>query len=78
VISKLNSKKAAQGLAKGQVWRLKHVYIRIVELGKRLLEYKMLDSPEQKGVRTQMSSVEVMHEYLETRHARLLRTGAGH
>jgi hypothetical protein len=78
VISKLNNKKAARNLAKGQVWRLQHVYIQIVELGKRLLEYKMLDSPEQKGVRTQMSSVEVMREYLESRHARLLRNGAGH
>ena len=79
VISNVKSKTAAREpqLAKGQVWRLQHVYIQIVELGKRLLEYKMLDAPGQRGARIQMSSVDVMREYLETRHATLMTTGTG-
>jgi hypothetical protein len=70
---KPNGKKSAPGLAKGQVWKLKHVYIQIVELGHRLLHYRMLDSLGQKGVRTQISGVDTMWGYLRTRHAQLLK-----
>ncbi len=76
MISRSRSPTPALELAKGQVWRLHHVYIKIVELGKRLLEYKMLDSLGQRGVRTQMSSVDVMQEYLRTRHAKLVESAA--
>jgi hypothetical protein len=72
VISNSKQSKPGAGLAKGQVWRLTHVYIQIVELGKRLLEYRMLDSLNQRGVRSKMSSIEVMAHYLQSRHARLV------
>jgi hypothetical protein len=79
VISNAKRRDVGVGLAKGQVWRLKHVYIQIVELGKRLLEYRMLDSLSQRGVRSQMSSIEVMEHYLQSRHARLVNaSNAGH
>jgi hypothetical protein len=71
-MSKRNGKKPSPGLAKGQVWKLKHVYIQIVELGHRLLHYRMLDSLGQKGVRTQISGIDTMWGYLRSRHARLL------
>ena len=70
--TKPKSKKTTLGLAKGQVWQMKHAYIHIVELGHRLLHYKMLDFLGQKGVRTQMSGKDVMWAYLRTRHARLV------
>jgi len=78
VITKLNHKQSSSpGLAKGQVWKLKHAYIHIVDLGHRLLHYRMLDTPGQRGVRTQMSGIDVMWAYLKSRHARLIKTGAG-
>ena len=75
----MNAKPAtgAQGLAKGQVWRLEHAYIQIVDLGKRLLHYRMMDSLGQKGVKTQVSGVDVMWGYLTSRCARLVRGQAG-
>jgi hypothetical protein len=69
--------KERTGLAKGQLWRLKHVYIYIVELGNRLLEYRMMDSPEERGVRTKTSSIDVMLNYLESRRAQLIKRGGG-
>lgn len=59
-------------LAKGQIWRLKHAYVQIVALGQRLLQYRMLESLEQEGVRTQTSGIDVMLQYLRTRGARLV------
>jgi hypothetical protein len=70
------SKNAPPGLAKGQLWRLSHVYIQIVELGKKLIHYKMMDDPDEAGVRTQMSSIETMWGYLKSRHARLVKNGS--
>ncbi len=63
-------------MAKGQVWRLQHAYIQIVELGHRLLHYRMMEFPGQKGVRTQVSGIDVMCQYLSSRGARLVRGGA--
>jgi hypothetical protein len=65
-----------QRLAKGQLWRLSNAYIQIVELGKRLIHYKMMSDPEDTWARTQMSSIETMWVYLKTRHARLVKTGS--
>ena len=59
-------------LAKGQLWKLKHVYIQIVELGKRLLEYRMLDDLNESGARTKTSSIDTMWEYLKSRRAELV------
>ena len=60
-------------LAKGQLWKLKHVYIHIVQLGKRLLEYRMLDDLNESGARTKTSSIDTMWEYLKSRGAQLVR-----
>lgn len=62
----------AAGLAPGQLWKLNHVYIEIVELGKRLLHYKMLARPNEMGARTLLSGVDTMWGYLKSRHARLI------
>jgi hypothetical protein len=72
VTPKLNLKQSAARLAKGQIWKLKHVYIEIVDLSKRLLRYRMLNSLEENGVKPQSSGIEVMWRYLQTRKARLI------
>jgi len=66
---------AGPALAKGQLWKLNHAYIQIVELGKRLIHYRMMTNLREHGVRTQMSGIDTMWGYLKTRHARLVRAG---
>jgi hypothetical protein len=78
VTVKRNLSRSAVRLAKGQVWKLRHIYIEIVDLGKRLLQYRMLDSLEQQGVRPQSSETTVMWRYLRTRNAHLYKVdGSG-
>jgi hypothetical protein len=62
-------------LAKGQLWKLSHAYIEIVELGKRLLQYRMMTRPDERGARTLMSGVDTMWGYLRSRHAKLVEKG---
>ena len=72
---KRSNKHSSPTLAKGQLWKLKHAYIRIVDLGKKLIHYKMMTNPGQTWVRTQMSGIETMWSYLKSRHARLVENG---
>lgn len=73
MVRKVKKKASAPQLAKGQLWRLSNAYIQIVELGKRLIHYKMMSKPDETGVRTQMSGIETMWVYLRTRHAQLVK-----
>jgi predicted DNA-binding protein (UPF0251 family) len=66
-----------QELAKGQLWQLSHAYIRIVELGKRLIHYKMMTQPSEAGVRTQISAKDTLWGYLKSRRAKLVEAGSG-
>jgi hypothetical protein len=68
---KTNLKKSSPALAKGQLWRTEHVHIRIVELGKMLVHYKMLRDLHQMR-RTQMSRIDNMEVYLKTNGAQLV------
>lgn len=68
---KMNRKKPAPALAKGQIWRTKDVHIRIVELGKMLVHYKMLRDLSQLR-RTQLSRIDSMQVYLKTNRAQLV------
>ncbi|HXP61480.1 MAG TPA: hypothetical protein VN829_13370 [Dongiaceae bacterium] len=61
-------------LSKGQLWKTDQAYIRIVELGKTLLHYRMSRSQTQKGVATQMSAIGTMVDYLKSNEARLITT----
>ena len=63
---------AGTGLAKGQLWKLNHFYIQIVELGRKLLEYRMLSDLKETGAKTKTSGVDVMWGYLKSRHAQLI------
>jgi hypothetical protein len=61
-----------KGLATGQLWKLSHLYIQIVEQGKKLIRYRMLNDLKESGARVKTSEVEVMWAYLKSRGARLL------
>jgi hypothetical protein len=73
MVKKAKKKISSPQLAKGQLWRLSNAYIQIVELGKRLIHYKMMSQPDETGARTQMSGIETMWVYLRTRHAQLVK-----
>ena len=72
---KRNGKKPSPALAKGKVWKTKKGHIRIVELGKMLVHYKMLKDLRQMR-RTQMSRIDTMEGFLKTNRAQLVESGA--
>ena len=75
-MSKKRGRRGSVELAKGQLWKLNHLYIQIVELGKKLIHYRMLSDREETGARVKTSGVDVMWGYLKTRHARLVEDAA--
>ena len=56
----------------GSCGRRRTAYIQIVELGKRLIDYRMMRQLGQ-ARRTQTSSIETMENYLKTNEARLVK-----
>jgi hypothetical protein len=60
------------GLAAGQLWKLEHGYVQVVELGKRLAYYKMLLKPNQGAAVTRMIGIEALLNYLRQSDAQLL------
>jgi hypothetical protein len=68
---KAKAKKTSPALAKGQLWRTENGHIRIVELGKMLVHYKMLRDLRQMR-RTQMSRIDNMRVFLKTNRAQLV------
>ena len=68
---KTNSKKSSPALAKGQLWSTAKGHIRIVEIGKLLVHYKMLRDLRQVR-RTQMSRIDTMEGFLKTNRAQLV------
>lgn len=69
---KSNSKKFQPSLANGQLWKTGNAYIQIVELGKRLIDYRMMRELGQSR-RIQTSSIETMEKYLKANEARLVK-----
>jgi hypothetical protein len=70
--AKATGKKFTPALAKGQRWKTKDAYIEIVELGKTLIDYKLLRELGQMR-KTQTTTFETMEHYLKTKEARLMR-----
>lgn len=66
-------KKPVRTLEKGQLWRIENGYVYIVELGKRLIHYKMLRQPDQKAVTTRMIGIDALAIYLRHNEAELVR-----
>jgi hypothetical protein len=73
---KTNRKSAAHPLAKGQLWRTEKAYVQIVELGKRLIHYKMPRELGQRAVKTHTVGIETLESYLKTHRARLVEEPA--
>ncbi len=63
-------------LAKGQIWKTKDLHVQIVQLGKILVHYKLLEHLRQMRS-PQMSRIEVLSEYLRINKARLLEAASG-
>lgn len=63
---------SAQRLEAGQLWKLEHGYVYIVELGKRLILYKMLRQPEQRAALTQMIRIEALLNFFLQNEAELV------
>ena len=59
-------------LEAGQLWKLEHGYLYIVELGKRLIHYRMLQHPDQRAALTRMIGVEALLNYLRQSEAELV------
>jgi hypothetical protein len=73
---KTNRKSAAPALAKGQLWQTDKTYVQIVEMGKRLIHYKMPRELGQRAVRTHTVGIETLVSYLKTHRARLVAAPA--
>jgi hypothetical protein len=69
---KTNGKSAVLPLARGQRWKTKDAYIEIVELGKRLIHYRMVRQLGQMR-RTQTSGIDTMESYLKSHEAQLVK-----
>jgi hypothetical protein len=59
-------------LEKGQLWKLENGYVYIVELGKRLIHYKLLRQPNQKAVITRLIGMQELLTYLKHTEAFLI------
>ena len=59
-------------LREGQLWKVEHGYVYIVELGRRLIHYKMLRNPSSRAALTQMIRIEALLNYLKQSEAQLM------
>ena len=70
--SNVKEKGSCPALAKGQLWKLNNAYVEIVELGKRLIHYRMVRQLGQMR-RTQTSGIDAMESYLKANEAELVK-----
>ena len=68
----LEEKSQSPGLEVGQLWKIEHGYVYIVELGKRLIHYKMLRQPSQRAVVTRLIGMDALLNYLRQSEAELV------
>jgi hypothetical protein len=64
------------GFAKGQLWKLNHLYVQVVDQGKKLIHYRMLNDLKETGARIKTSRADVMWDYLKSRGAQLVHGGS--
>ena len=62
-------------LAQGQLWKLNHLYVQIVDLTKPLIHYRMLSDVRDTGAKVKTSGADVLAGYLKSRRAQLVRGG---
>jgi hypothetical protein len=63
-------------LEAGQLWQVEQGYVYIVELGKRLIQYKMLRTPGQVAALTRLIGIEALLRYLAQSEAELVSSAA--
>jgi len=76
VKQKASTRNSKRPLAKGQLWKMNNAYIQIVDLGKMLIHYKMMNQLGQMQARTRMSTIDTMGIYLKSNRARLVTKGS--
>jgi hypothetical protein len=59
-------------LVAGQLWKTDQAYIRVLELGKRLVHYRMTKNRSQKGISAQMTGIPALESYLKSNQAKLV------
>lgn len=59
-------------LEAGQLYKLEHGYLRVVELGHRLIHYKLLSQPDQQAGLTRFIALEALLNYLRQSEAVLV------
>ncbi len=69
---KTDARKCSRELEKGQLWKCAQNYVYIVEMGRRLIHYKLLKYPTQKGVLTRMVGLEAIQGYLKANDGELV------
>jgi hypothetical protein len=58
-------------LEKGQIWKLGETYVLITDAGKRLVHYKIAKTPQQRGLRRHLASIETVQAFLKSNRAEL-------
>lgn len=59
-------------LEPGQLWKIEHGYLYIVEVGKRLVHYKTLREPMQKATLTRLIGIAALLRYLTQTEGQLV------
>jgi hypothetical protein len=67
---------SGQTLQPGQLWKIEHGYVHIVEVGKRLVHYKTLRQPNQRAAVIRMIGIEALLKYLAYCEGQLMELGA--
>ena len=68
---KAKTRVAPVPLAKGQLWKMEHAQIEIMEVGKTLAHYRLFQN--QKRVPTSLGGIKDVQLYLKQNHAVLVR-----
>jgi hypothetical protein len=58
-----------QTLAAGQVWALPEGFLKVVRVGKLLVDYKLLNDLEQRAAATRTDSIATVQNYLKKKRA---------
>lgn len=64
-------------LKQGQVWRVQRRYVQVVALLDATAQFKLLDSPNQRGERTLSSGADTLWRYLVSRKGQLVKAFSG-
>ncbi len=59
-------------LKKGQVWKLEHGYLHIVDFGKRFAHYTIVRQPNQRAFNTRMIGIAELLTYLAHNDAEVM------